>query len=119
MLEQTITNSYNTFWFIIFISIVIIVISVVIAIVIIKLKNKDTDIFFKSNDNAKEITLDNNKTHTQIVSGLPIVYHKEIHDLEKAVRENDNRIVELAKELNEKMDLLLDKVIKLENKFLN
>ena len=115
MLQQTISNSFNTFWLIIFASIVIITVGSIIATVIIKLKNKDTDIFFKSNDNAKEITLDNNKTHTQIVSGLPIVYHQELHNLEKEVKNTNSRIIELTNEINEKMDLLVERVAKLEN----
>ncbi len=114
MLEQTITNDYNTFWLIIFASIVIITVGSIIATVIIKLKNKDTDIFFKSNDNAKEITLDNNKTHTQIVSGLPVIYHQEFHNLEKEVKNTNSRIVQLATELNEKMDILVERVTQLE-----
>lgn len=56
------------------------------------------------------------KSHTEVVSGLPIVYHKEIHNLEKEVKNTNSRIIELAKEINEKMDLLVERVTKLENK---
>ena len=45
MLEQTITNEYNTFWLIIFATIVIIAVGSIIATVIIKLKKASFEAF--------------------------------------------------------------------------
>ena len=102
---ETVTD-YNSFWLIIFASIVIVAVGCIVATVVVKLKNKDTDIFFKSNDNAKEVTLDNNKTHLQVIDHLPPVYEKELHSLEK----NNKKILEMLESINQKLDIVIENV---------
>ena len=98
-------NDYNSFWLIIFAFLTIV--TVVIGLVLRGKSGdkKDTDIFFKSSDNAKEVTLDNNKTHVQVIEHLPPVYEKELHSLEK----NNKRILDLLEDINKKVDMLLQK----------
>ena len=75
-------------------------------------KNKDNilfdNIFAKSSDNAKEITLDVNdkfsKAHTEVVKiKWDKVHEEEIHRME-----------EMIKEINDKVDMLIQRVIELE-----
>ena len=78
----------------------------------IKQKNnnkKDTEIFIKSSDNAKDVTLkvtsDMHEMHDNVVQCLPKQYEDELHSLEKMVREIKEQINELTL-----------RVIKIENK---
>ena len=72
MIEQTITTEYNTFYLIIFgfLSLV----AIVIGLVIVKRKDNNLfgNIFNKSSDNAKEITIDTtdkfSKAHTEVIT---------------------------------------------------
>lgn len=108
-------SSYNSFWLIIFSSIVIVAIGGIIAFVVVKLKNKDTDIFFKSNDNAKEITIDTTtkmaNMHTEVVDGIPTQYQHELHSIEETVKKETTRLDKLVddmEEVNQKLDILLE-----------
>ena len=71
-------------------------------------KVKDTFIFAKSNDNAKDVTLDVNnkfsKAHTELVC-LPEKYEKELHSLEVTV-----------KDLSKKVDLLFEIITELKSR---
>ena len=117
MLEQIITNDYNSFWLII--STVLIVAIVTIGLVL-RGKNsdkKDTFIFAKSSDNTKDIVLNNNKTHTQLVDGIPLQYHRELHSLEVSVEDNRNKmqeIIQIVTDMNKKLDLAIERIIELE-----
>ena len=70
---------------------------------------KDTQIFVKSNDNAKDVTLNisNNmkEMHNTVVEhALPLEYEQELNSLEVMVHE-----------IKDKLDLLIERVIRLEN----
>lgn len=109
--------SYNSFWLII--SIVIIIAIVTIGIVIRGKSGdkKDTFIFAKSSDNAKEVTIDTTEKMKEIA--LPKQYETELHQLETDVKDHTdriNRIEQIAQDLNDKFDLIIERMIKLENK---
>jgi polyhydroxyalkanoate synthesis regulator phasin len=97
---------------------ILVVLIVTIGIVIIKCKDSSlfNNIFNRHVDEHIDTTDKFSKSHTEIVSGLPVVYHQEFHNLEKEVKNTNSRIVQLANEINEKMDLLVERVTKLENK---
>lgn len=86
------------------------------SIVIIKCKDSSlfNNIFNRHVDEHIDTTDKFSKSHTEIVSGLPIIYHQELHQLETEVKNNNNRIIQLAKELNAKMDILVERVTQLE-----
>lgn len=88
------------------------------SIVIIKFKDSSlfNSIFNRHVDEHIDTTNKFSLSHTEVVSGLPIIYHKEFHQLEEDVKDNKFRIIQLAKELNEKMDILVERVTKLENR---
>lgn len=70
------------------------------------------DIFFKSSDNAKEVTIDTTSKmenmHTKVVDGIPEVYHQELHSLEVSVKS----LTDITIEINQKLDILMAQVIK-------
>ena len=99
-------------------------IAVVIGIVLIK--GKDVKIFNKSSDNIKELALDNNKTHidttdkfskahTEVITALPQHYEDELHSLEKAVKNTDDKLIALAEDVNRKLDMIIERIVILEN----
>ena len=73
------------------------------------------DIFFKSSDNAKEVTIDTTSKmenmHDKVVDGIPIQYQREIHSIEQTVKQEQDRINKLiddVSEINEKLNILLE-----------
>lgn len=79
------------------------------------------DMFSLSSNNAKEITIDTTDKmkdmHTEVIKVLPDAYEHELHKLNSDVRTNTDKITRveaLAQELNDKFDLLLQRVIELE-----
>lgn len=83
------------------------------------------DIFFKSSDNAKEITLDNNKVHIDATSKFkdvtmealgrtPVNIEQEFHELHTDIKQTNDRFEALAKDINEKLDKILLRVVELE-----
>lgn len=108
---------YNTFWLIIFSAITIIAVGGILDIVIIKLKNKDTDIFFKSSDNAKDVTIDTtdklSKAHTEVVEAKwDNAHEKEMHDIEDKLRNIEKQMQEISDMLTD----ITNRVIALEKK---
>lgn len=86
---------------------------VVIMIILIKIKDNRLfiNVFNKSNDNAKEVTLDVNdkfsKAHTEVVS----IKWDEAHEREMhAINDKVKTIEESLNEINEKLDILIKKV---------
>lgn len=69
---------------------------------------KDTEIFVKSNDNAKEVTLkvtsDMEKMHNDVVNCLPVEYEKELHFIETTLKSLNERVTELEN-INRKLML--------------
>ena len=109
----------NLFYPLLFI--VIITITVTIGLVIAK-KSSDktqTDVFYKSNDNAKDVTIHVtdrlSQAHTEVIA-LPERYEKELDSLEKSVKGCENKLIEITEDINNKLNLLLDRVTKLEEK---
>lgn len=79
------------------------------------------DMFSLSSNNAKEITIDTTDKmkdmHTEVIKVLPETYEHELHKLNTDVKSNTDKITRveaLAQELNDKFDLLLQRVIELE-----
>lgn len=118
MIEQTITTEYNTFYLIIFgfLSLV----AIVIGLVIVKRKDNNLfgNIFNKSSDNAKEITIDTtdkfSKAHTEVITCLPKHYEEELHYLEESVKDVQTRIIETTEDINNKLNIIIAKVAELE-----
>ena len=101
-------TTINLFYPMLFIVIIILIVTIGIIIRGKNSDNKDTFIFAKSSDNAKEITLDVNdkfsKAHTEVVKiKWDKVHEEEIHRME-----------EMIKEINDKVDMLIQRVIELE-----
>lgn len=105
----------------------LLMIAIVITIGIVLVKGKDVKIFNKSSDNIKELALDNNKVHinttdkfskahTEIIAGLPLEYHQELHSLEEKVKDVQSQLIELTEDINNKLDLIIQRIITLENK---
>ena len=102
----------------------LLMIAIVITIGIVLVKNKDNNlfgnIFNKSSDNAKDITLDINdkfsKAHTEVITSLPQHYEDELHSLEKAVKNTENKLIVLAEDVNRKLDMIIERIVILENK---
>ena len=103
---MTQVTTINLFYPLMFLA--IIVIAVIIGIVIIKTKDSSlfNNIFNRHVDEHIDTTNKFSLSHTEIVSGLPIIYHHEIHSLERKIKDIDKKIDELA-----------EKIIDLENKF--
>lgn len=102
--------TFHLFYPMLFLTIVIL--GIIIALVIAKCKDGKLfqNIFYKSTDNAKEITLDTTSKmksmHDNVVKvDFTASHEKELHLLEQNV-----------KELNIKVDLLMEKVITIERK---
>ena len=113
---MTQVTAINLFYPLIFIVITILIITIGTVIVKIKDSSLFNNIFDRHVDEHIDTTGKFSLSHTEIVSGLPTIYHKEFHNLEKEVKNTNSRIIQLATELNEKMDLLVERVTKLENK---
>ncbi len=109
MLQNTSLVQIHLFYPMLFLA--FIVLTVTIGLVI-KGKSSDntyTKVFAKSNDNAKDITIkvttDMKNMHNEIVEhALPLEYEQELNSLEVMVHE-----------IKDKLDLLLERVIRLEN----
>lgn len=100
----------NLFYPCIFLTIIVLIITVGIVIVKCKDSTLVQNIFSKSNDNAKEVTINTTnkmeKMHEDVVKiDFSTSHEKELHTLELMV-----------KELNRKVDILVDKVANLEKK---
>ena len=101
-------SSYNSFYFLLFAFLIILAI---IAGSVIKHKSsdkKDTAIFYKSNDNAKDVTIhvtDNMKDmHSEVVKAEFTEQHEhELHHIETTL-----------KEISDNLTLLTARVLKLE-----
>lgn len=75
------------------------------------------DIFFKSSDNAKEITVDTTdkmaKMHDNVVKlDFNSSHENELHSLETGLKELQDNV----KDLEKKVDLLIERVVNLEKK---
>lgn len=108
MLEQTIVNDYNSFWLIIFtfLTILVIVIGIVIRGKI--SDRKDTVIFAKSSDNAKEVTISVTDKMADMHDGVVKAQFTESHEHEL------HRLQRSLEEISAKLSLLTARVAKLE-----
>lgn len=106
---------FNLFYILLFVFLIITIIAVCSTI-----KNKNghstfRDIFFKSSDNAKEVTIDTTtkmgKMHDNVVHlQFGIEHEQELDSLEKNLKKLDEDV----QELKETVTLLFNKVIELE-----
>ena len=86
--------------------------------VLIKFKEKDSEDFrFKTHvDEHIDTTGKFSKAHTEIIAGLPIEYHQELHCLEEKVKNVESQLILLTVDINKKLDLMIERISKLENK---
>lgn len=113
------TLTINLFYPLLFTVIVVLIIT--IGIVLVKYKDGSLfqNIFYKSSDNAKEITIDTtdklSKAHTEIVEvKWDKAHEKEMHAIEKDIKDLNNKFETTLREINHKMDILLERVVALE-----
>lgn len=98
---------------------VIIVLIITIGIVLVKYKDGSLfqNIFYKSSDNAKEITIDAtdklSKAHTEIVEvKWDKAHEQEMHSLEMTVKE----VLKKVNILMDRYDVILERIEKIENR---
>ena len=108
MLEQTIVNDYNSIWLIIFIFLIILVIVIGIVIRGKSSDKKDTIIFAKSSDNAKDVTIHVTDNMEKMHEDVTKVQFTEKHEHEF------HRLEVGLEEVSEKLSILTERVVKLE-----
>lgn len=95
----------------------LLLLAIVITIGIVCVKNKDNNlfgnIFNKHTDEHIDTTGKLSKAHTEVLT-LPKEYEQEIHALESDVKEIKDNLLDLTKDINDKLSLLLKRVTKLE-----
>ena len=112
------TLTINLFYPLLF----LLLLAIVITVGIVCIKHKDNNlfgnIFNKSSDNAKEITIDTtdkfSKAHTEVITCLPKHYEEELHYLEESVKDVQTRIIETTEDINNKLNIIIAKVAELE-----
>ena len=97
----------------------IIIISIIVGLVIVKGKDNNLfgNIFSKHTDEHIDTTGKLSKAHTEVIATLPKVYEEELHDLEtdvKDVKDVQTRLIETTEDINHKLDLLIERVVALE-----
>ena len=109
-----VTSTYNSFWLIIFSFLTII--AVIIGLIITKSKDNNLfgNIFSKHTDEHIDTTDKFSKAHTEVIA-LPKVYEDELHNLESDVKDIQERLIETTEDINKKLDLLIERVAKLEH----
>ena len=110
-----VVTEYNIFWLIIFSFLTIIVITTGIVIIKSKDNNLFGNIFYKHTDEHINTTDKFSKAHSELIA-LPKQYEEELHSLEKSIKETNDRLLELTIDINNKIDLLVTRIIKLEKK---
>lgn len=112
------TLTINLFYPLLFSLIAIIVITIGIVCIKHKDNNLFGNIFNKSSDNAKEITIDTtdkfSKAHSELITCLPKHYEEELHYLEESVKDVQTRMIETTEDINNKLNMILEKVVELE-----
>lgn len=105
----------NLFYPLLFLT--IIVAFVIIGIVLIKAKDNSLfgNIFDKHADEHIDTTDKFAKAHTEVIA-LPKQYEDELHSLEVSVRDTNQRILDLTNDINKKIDVLIERIAKLEKK---
>ena len=104
----------NLFYPLLFLLVIVAIVSISIVLIKIKDSNLFNNIFNRHVDEHIDTTSKFSKSHTEIVAGLPIVYHKEFHNLEQEVKNNHKYMIEIATELNQKMDKIIERISVLE-----
>lgn len=96
------------------ITLTVIIFIIIVGIVIIKIKDSSlfNNIFNRHVDEHIDTTNKFSLSHTEIVSGLPVIYHQEFHNLEKEIKNNKQYMFKI----NKKINILIEKIKKLENK---
>ena len=104
------TMTINLFYPMLFTTIVIILVVLICAV--------KSGFQFKTHvDEHKDTTGKFSKAHTEVIDGLPIQYHKELHSLEVSVEDNRNKmqeIIQIVTDMNNKLDLAIERIIELE-----
>lgn len=108
MIEQTIVNDYNSFWLInfTFLTILVVVIGIVIRGKI--SDKKDTFIFAKSSDNAKEVNIHVTNKMADMHDGVVKAQFTENHEHEI------HRIQRKLEEISNDLSILTERVIEIE-----
>lgn len=127
MIETTAT--YNAFWLIIFTFLAIVVITIGIIFAKTKDNNLFGNIFNRHVDEHVDTTDKFSKAHTEVVA-LPKVYEDELHvletdvkkandrlsSLEQVAKATDSKILNLTIDINNKLDLVIQRIVELEKK---
>ena len=92
------------------------IIAIIIGLVITKGKDNNLfgNIFNKHADEHIDTTEKFSKAHTEVIT-LPETYEKELHTLENNVKDIQDRLIATTEDINAKLDLLIERVAKLEN----
>ena len=103
-------TTINLFYPLVFLTVIVVVITLGLVIKGLKSEHVLNNIFSKSSDNAKDVTIkvtdDFKDMHNNIVEHtLPPVYERELHSLEK----NNKRIIDMLETINSKLDMLIEK----------
>ena len=95
----------------------IIIIAIIIGLII--AKGKDNNLFGnnfnKHSDEHIDTTDKFSKAHTEVITRLPEEYEKELHSLEDNVKTVQDQLIATAEDINAKLDLLIERVAKLEH----
>lgn len=110
----------HLFYPLLFIFLIVVVVTIGLVIKGKSSDKKDTFIFAKSSDNAKEVTIDTTDKmkdmHHEVVERIPDSYEKELDDIEQTVDTHSTQIqnlVEKVEEINIKLDEVLMQVVEL------
>ena len=103
-------TTISLFYPLIFLTIIVVAVTIGLVIKGLKSDNIFNNIFSKSSDNAKDVTIkitDDFKGihHDVIEHALPPVYERELHSLEK----NNKRIIDMLETINNKLNMLIEK----------
>lgn len=112
MTEITTINLFYPLLFLLFLAIVI-----TIGVVCVKGNDNNLfgNIFNKHADEHIDTTDKFSKAHTEVIAHLPETYEKELHVLESDVKDIQERLIQTTEDINHKLDLLIERVAKLEN----
>ena len=110
--------SCKLFYPMLFTSITIIGLTIIMSVGIVKVKGKDNNLFnnifnrhvdehIDTTDKMKDITIES-------LQRDPVNVEQEFHSLHVEIKDTNQRVTELAEDINQKLDIMLSRIIKLE-----
>ena len=124
MLENTSLVQIHLFYPLLFIFLIVVVVTIGLVIKGKSSDKKDTTIFAKSSDNAKEITIDTTSKMAQMHDNVVKVdftnsHEKELDEIEQTIDTHTTQLEQLTakvEEINIKLDEVLTQMIELKKK---